>query len=352
MTELALGGLRDLRYAAPIDRQEGPVPPRPVLRLVWVIVLAALAPLVTAAAEPPLIRFGHGFAAEEQVWLMMARPDITPNQGTKYRLKFTAFQGNPERFQAYLANELDGGTAPGLAVIFAHAQGVDIKIVAGICQEAAGKDWFSTTYLVKDDGPVTSVRDLKGGTAGVLGFKTATDLWVRAALINAGLAPDKDVKVVPMPFSAMGPSVRSDKVTLGTFVEPFYSAELAKGGLRPLFTAVQAVGYDHELLDIWFGQRFLLAQPDAVRAFLADYVAATRYYLANPAQAKRDLNRAGFVRTPLDIYLKNADWKREPTARVDLPSLKKLATFMHEKLGWLERPVNVDEMVDLAYLPR
>jgi ABC-type nitrate/sulfonate/bicarbonate transport system substrate-binding protein len=304
------------------------------------------------AAEPPLIRFGHGFAAEEQVWLMSARPDLAPGQGTKYRLKLVAFQGNPERFQAYLANELDGGTAPGLAVIFARAQGLDIKIVAGICQEADGKDWFTTTYMVKDDSPVKSVKDLKGGTAGVLGFKTATDLWVRAALLNAGLVPDKDVKVVPIPFPAMGPAVRTDKVSLGTFVEPFYSAEVAKGGLRPLVTAVKAVGYDHELLDLWFGEKFLKAQPDAVRAFLADYVAVTRYYLTNQAQAKRDIHKAGFVRTPLDIYLKHADWKRDAGGRVDVTSLKKLAVFMHEKLGWLEKPVNVDDMVDVSHLPR
>lgn len=326
--------------------------PRTVLRIVCAVVLGACVPHVAAAAEPTLIRFGHGFAAEEQVWLMAARPDLTPGQGAKYWLKFTPFQGTPERFQAYLANELDGGTAPGLSVIFARAQGVDIKITAGICQEAVGKDWFSTTYMVKDDGPIKSVTDLKGSTIGVLGFKTATDLWARAALISAGLVPDKDVKVVPIAFPAMGPSVRTDKVALGTFVEPFYSAELAKGGLRPLFTAVKAVGYDHELLDIWFGERFLRSQPDAVRAFLADYVAASRYYLANTEQAKRDLHKAGFVRTPLDIYLKNADWKREPSGRVDLPSLKRLATFMHEKLGWLDKPVDVDNMVDLTYLPR
>jgi ABC-type nitrate/sulfonate/bicarbonate transport system substrate-binding protein len=282
---------------------------------------------------------------------MSARPDLAPNQGKKYQLKQILFQANPERFQAYLANELDGGTAPGLSVIFARAQGVDIKIVAGICQEAAGRQWFSTTYMVKDDGPIKTVRDLKGGTVGVLGFKTATDLWARAALINAGLVPDKDAKVVPIAFPAMGPSVRTDKVTLGTFVEPFYSAELAKGGLRPLFTAVQAVGYDHELLDIWFGERFVRAQPEAVRGFLSDYVAVSRYYLANTEQAKRDLHKAGFVRTPVDIYLKNADWKRDPTGRVDLPSLKKLAAFMHDKLGWLDKPVDVDEMVDLGYLP-
>ena len=154
--------------------------------------------------------------------------------------------------------------------------------------------------MVKDDGPIKSIKDLKGGTIGVVGIKTATDLWARAGLINAGLVPDKDTKVVPMAFPVIGDAVRTGKVSAGTFVEPFYSAEMAKGGLRKLFTAVEAVGYEHELLDIFFGEKFLKANPDAVRAFLADYVAVTKYYLANMEQAKRDLHKAGFVRTPLD----------------------------------------------------
>jgi ABC-type nitrate/sulfonate/bicarbonate transport system substrate-binding protein len=146
--------------------------------------------------------------------------------------------------------------------------------------------------------------------------------------------------------------VRSGKVSAGTFVEPFYSAEMAKGGLRKLFTAVDAVGYEHELLDIFFGEKFLKEHPEAVRAFLADYVAVTKYYLANTAQAKADLHKAGFVRTPLEAYQKNADWKREPSGRLNVDSLKKLATFMHDKLQWLEKPVDVDGMVDQSYLPR
>jgi ABC-type nitrate/sulfonate/bicarbonate transport system substrate-binding protein len=304
------------------------------------------------AADPPLIRFGRGFAAEEQVWLMTARPDLTPNQGKRYQLKQILFQANPERFQAFLAGELDGGTAPGLAVIFARAQGVDMKIVASICMEAAGKEWFSTTYMVKDDGPVKATRDLKGSTVGVVGIKTATDLWARAGLLKAGLAPDKDTKVVPMAFPVMGDAVRTGKIGAGTFVEPFYSAEVAKGGLRKLFTAVEAVGYDHELLDVWFGEKFLKAHPDAVRAFLEDYVAVTKHYLANTARSKADIHKAGFVRTPLDIYLRNADWKRDPNARVDVASLRKLATFMQDRLQWLEKPVKVEEMVDQSYLPR
>jgi len=304
------------------------------------------------AQTPPLIRLGRGFAAEEQLWLMSARPDLTPNQGKRYQLKQILFQANPERFQAYLAGELDAGTAPGLAIIFGRSQGMDFKIVAGVCQEAAGGQYFTTVYMVKDDGPIKSVKDLKGGTIGVVGIRTATDLWARAGLLNAGLVPDKDTKVVPMAFPVIGDAVRTGKVSAGTFVEPFYSAEMAKGGLRKLFTATEALGYDHELLDIFFSEKFLKANPDAVRAFLADYVAVTKYYLANTEQAKTDLHKAGFVRTPLPVYLKTSDWKRDPNARVDVESLKKLSTFMLDKLQWLEKPVNVDSMVDLSYLPR
>jgi len=49
----------------------------------------------------PLIRLGRGFAAEEQVWLMSVRKDLTPNQGKRYELKQILFQANPERFQAF-----------------------------------------------------------------------------------------------------------------------------------------------------------------------------------------------------------------------------------------------------------
>jgi len=315
------------------------------------ILFASLAASPASAQEPTMIRFGRGFAAEEQMWLMSVRPDLTPNQGKKYRLNQVLFQANPQRFQAYLAGELDAGTAPGLSVIFARAQGVDMKVVASISQEAAGPH-FSTTYMVKDDSPIKTAKDLKGATVGVVEYKTATDLWARAGILNAGLVPDTDVKVFSLGFPAMGEAVRSGKIQAGTFVEPFYSVEMAKGGLRKLFTAREAVGYDHELLDIWFGEKFLKAHPDVVRAFLADYVAATKYYLANTAQAKRDLAKAGYVRTPVELYVKIADWKRDPDGRVNIESLRKLSTFMLEKLKWLEKPVSVDEMVDLSYLPR
>lgn len=58
------------------------------------------------------------------------------------------------------------------------------------------------------------------------------------------------------------------------------------------------------------------------------------------------------MRTPLPVHLKTSDWKRDPNARVDVQSLKKFFTFMLEKLWWLEKPVNVDLMMDLSNLSR
>src|SRR4051812_20596777 len=106
---------------------------RPFRACFATLVLAV--PLFAAAQEPPTIRIGHGLSAEEQLWLMAARPDLTPNQNKKYRLKFAQFQGPTDRFQAFLAGELDGGTSPGMNIIFARNQGLDIKIVANLCME-------------------------------------------------------------------------------------------------------------------------------------------------------------------------------------------------------------------------
>ena len=40
--------------------------------------------------------------------------------------------------------------------------------MASVCLEAHGKDYFTTTYMVKADSPIKTVKDLKGGTIGVV----------------------------------------------------------------------------------------------------------------------------------------------------------------------------------------
>lgn len=305
--------------------------------------------LAAHGAEPPLIRLGHGPANEEPVWLMSLRPDLAPNQGKRYQLRNIPFAGTTDRFQAYLAKAIDAGTAPPFSILFARARGTDLKIVASIVQEA--KDGFSTTFMMKETSPIRSAADLKGQVIGILGPKTSHDFHARVYLVKAGLNPDKDVRLLPTPIPAMGTALRSDNIAVGAFTEPFYSAEQAKGGVRPLFTGLEAVGFDHDLLDLWFGEAFIKANADAVRAYLADYVAVTRWYLANTEQAKREIHKAGLVRAPLEAYLKVREYRRDPGARVDPEAMKRVAAIMVEQLKWLDTPINVDQALDLRFLP-
>jgi len=145
----------------------------------------------------------------------------------------------------------------------------------------------------------------------VVGIKTATDPLGARRTAQRRIVPDRDAKIFPMGFPGWATRCARQDQRRDLRRAVLFGGD-RPGRLRRLFTAVEAVGYDHELLDIWFGDRFLKANPEAVRTFLADYVAVTKYYLANTAQAKSDLHKSGFVRTPLEIYLRNADWKRDP----------------------------------------
>jgi hypothetical protein len=75
----------------------------------------------TASADPVVLRVGVGNAAEEQLWLMQAKPDVAPNQGKVYTLDVSRFGGTDQRFQAFEAGALDFATASANA---SHAGGL------------------------------------------------------------------------------------------------------------------------------------------------------------------------------------------------------------------------------------
>jgi ABC-type nitrate/sulfonate/bicarbonate transport system substrate-binding protein len=320
------------------------------------LVLAVLAVLLAAYASaaapagPVEIRIGHGLAAEEQLYLMGARPDVTPNQGRAYTLKLTAFRANADRLAAYEAGQLDGGTIAGPTALFAAEQGMPMKLVASIAREVPGGNWFNTTYMALADSGVRSPRDLRGKTIAIVDFKSATDLWARAAVAGAGLDPARDANYVVLPFPAMGEALRTRRVDVGTFVQPFYVMERNRGGLAEVFNAKTGVPFDEELLLLFLRPEFVQRNPAAVRAFLRDFVTATRWYLANPREARQALIDRRFVLTPPAVYLDLQDYYREPSARISTEALRR-SQELHLKLDWQKQPVDLRRIVDNSFLP-
>ena len=308
----------------------------------------AIAPMV-ASADPVTIRVGRGAAAEEQLWLMQALPSITPHQGKDYKIEMSLFRGTDQRFQAYEAGALDIMTSTANSVMFAVSQGSKMTMVASVSRET--KKGFHTVYMVKDDSPIKSPKDLKGKLIGINGLKSSIHMWAAMVAEKAGLDSTKDVRFVPVPFPAQGEALRAGKIDVGAFPEPFAYMEEKKGGLRTVFTSKDAVPFDEELIVLVANPEFLKKNGPAVKAFLSDLVVATKYYATHRKEAQKALIDAKITRIPPDVYFAMPDYERDPTCHVKIDSLKTMQD-LQIKAGFQDKPIDVAKIVDMSYLPK
>src|SRR3974390_2381711 len=141
--------------------------------------LGGFLPRATGHASATL-RIGYGGAAQEPLWLLIAKPELGKNYGRAYTLDAIKFQGSDKRAQAFEADAIDLAVGGANGVLFAAAQGVAAKIIASISRESLRG--FSTTFYAKAQSAIRSVPDLKGKIVGINGFSTSGHLWLDAAL--------------------------------------------------------------------------------------------------------------------------------------------------------------------------
>jgi ABC-type nitrate/sulfonate/bicarbonate transport system substrate-binding protein len=312
------------------------------------LLLAAATAFSAAVAEPVKIRVGRGSAAEEQLWLMAAKPQVAANEGKAYVLDMSSFPATDKRFLAFEAGELDIATGSANSVILFASTGAQVNAIASISQES--RKGFFTQYMVKKDSPIRSVKELKGKTIGINGFNSSIHLWAILALQQAGLDPAKDVTFVPVPFPAQGEALRAGKIDVGAFPQPFAKLEQDQGASRVLFTSKDGAPFDEELMLLVARPQFLKDNAAAVRAFLADLVAATRYYAEHSKEARQALIDAKFVRLAPEVYFGMTDYYRTPSARIDVDALHKMQE-LQIKVGWQEKAADIGKLVDPSYLP-
>lgn len=298
-------------------------------------------------AAPVTLRIGYGGAAEEPLWLLIAKPELGKNYGKVYTLDATRFQGSDKRAQAFEAGAIDLAAGGAIGVIFAAAEGVTAKIIASICRESSRG--FSTSYYAKSDSTIKSVADLKGKIVGINGFSTSGHLWLKAALEKNGLS-DTDVTITPVPFSAMQEALAADKIDLGMFPQPFAALLEKDAKVRKIFDAKYGLPFDEEL-DVIIGKdEFLKKNAVAIRAMLEDLKGAMHFYLEKPREARQLLIDTKMVRVSSDVYLGMNDYYRDSTLRPDADALVKMQQFQI-KAGFQIKSVDVRALVDLSYLP-
>jgi ABC-type nitrate/sulfonate/bicarbonate transport system substrate-binding protein len=302
---------------------------------------------VACGQQAVTFRLGYGGAAEEPMWLVVAKPDLARNYGKAYTLDAIRFSSSDKRAQAFEAGAIDLSVGGANGVIFAAAEGVTARLIASISRESARG--FSTTFYVKENSPIKSVSDLKGKTVGINGFSTSGHLWLKAALDRHGLT-DTDVKITPVPFPAMQESLEAGRVDLGMFPQPFAALAEKQMKVRKIFDAKYGVPFDEELTVLVGKDEFLKKNAVAVRALLEDLKAAMQFYLEKPREARQLLIDTRMVRVSADVYMTMKDYYRDPTLRVDADALERMQEFQ-VKAGFQRKNADMRSLVDLSYLP-
>ena len=309
-----------------------------------------LVPLAGAAsAQPVEIRMGAGPSSEEQIWLMKARPDLTPNQGKVYTYSMPMFRSGNEKTVALQAGQLDALTVSTTGALFAASKGIPFVVPVAMARESTKT--FSTSYLTLAKSDV-SLSNLKGKTIGINGYRQSLELYARIGVRKAGLDPDRDVKWLVVPLPQMGEAVRQGKIDLGVFPSTFAFVALKSGEFRRVFDSAGISGIEEEF-DVAFNSDFLNKNRPVVQAWVDDFVTVTRYLNDHPVEARKSLLDAKIVQVPADIYLQMTakdDLLRTPD--VIKPDVEMFKRLQEELINakFQENRTDIGKLVDTSFV--
>ncbi len=139
------------------------------------------------------------------------------------------FQGFPEMKEALISNRMQAGFIVAPMAMALRSQGVPIKIVY------LGHR-YGSAVVVRQDGPVRTVADLKGRTVAIPSRFSDERLILTRALRSVGLPADA-IKLVEMPPPDMNSALEAGAIEAFSVGEPFPSQAEMSGVGRVLFHA-------------------------------------------------------------------------------------------------------------------
>ncbi|HEX9462315.1 MAG TPA: ABC transporter substrate-binding protein [Alphaproteobacteria bacterium] len=288
-------------------------------RTLFAAALAAGAAAIigTAEAEEPLkLRIGWAQAPGHMAPLLYQNKAILKHFGKSYVAEPTRFQGSTPQIQAIASGELEIAAfgAPAMVLAITNAR-QDVRVVADVIQDGV-PGYYTAPFLVKKNGPVKTVQDLKGKRVATNAIGSASDAALRIYLRRHGLQ-DRDFTSVEANFANMPAMIADGKVDMISLQPQFAHGFIETGEYIPLFTTKDAIGVSQ--IVFWAMRADVIAKNrPALVDFFEDHIRAMRWFLdpRNHAQAV-DIAAAALKapRETLDYAFTKADFYRSPDAR-------------------------------------
>jgi sulfonate transport system substrate-binding protein len=312
--------------------------------------LALLLAGTTARAEPLKLRIAWTSVPAQLTPVLFQRGDQLDHIGKTYTLEQVHFADTTPVERWLAAGSIDiAPLAPAtFGVAIENAGLEDLRVVADGYQDGIGRN-YSSEFLVRRDGPLWAVEDLKGKVAAIhapgLG-SAALHLMLR----RRGLEDPRDYTTVVTPLPNMGAMLEDGKIDLAALVAPFAQRLGDRGTVRRLFDMRAAIGPSQGLVYV-ARAAFIERNRPALEDFFEDYLRALRWFLDPMHRDQAAAAVARFNHDTSDLYagylFSEGDYYRDRDGRPNLAALQANLRVLRDA-GLLSIDINVRRYADLS----
>jgi sulfonate transport system substrate-binding protein len=311
----------------------------------------SLLPLQGRADEPLKLRVGWAVVPAQLTSVLFAKPELLQHYGNSYTVEAIHFRGSTPQITGLAAGELDlaalAYSSFALAIQNAHMQ--DIRAVSDLYQDAI-PGYYSNQMMVRRDGEIRKVEDLKGKIVATNAIGGALDIAAQVYMSRHGLEPKRDYQIIEVEFPNMVTTLQQKKVDMIEIGTPYSITASKDGAAKHLFDVGEAMGPTQ--LTLWAARApFIAAHRAALVDFFEDVQTMLHWYL-DPAHRDEGIHIvAQFTKQPETdfrdwLFTKN-DYYRDPDARPNLTALQNNIKTQKE-VGLLNIDIDVAKYADLS----
>ena len=324
----------------------------------FVSVLSVFLMAVCAGAawsEPVKIRAAYVVPVANWPSILFEKPGLARHVGKSYTFEAIRFQGTPPMITAIANNEIEIADLAfsSFALAVQNAGMDDLRVIADEFQDGV-PGYYTNEFFVLKDGPIRSVRDLKGKVLATNAAGSAVDIVARSMLRKQGLDDRSDVTIIEAAFPNMKAMLLGKKADLIPGAIPFSFDPQLRGAGRVLFTQKEAVGRTQMI--IWAARAsFLQKNRAAMVDFMEDAIRAVHWWL-DPKNHQEAVGIAARVskRPPAAfekwLFTKNGqggDYYHDAGLVPDLETLQGNIN-QQQQLGLLKSTLEVSKHADLS----
>ncbi len=317
------------------------------------LALALVVGAATARADEPVkLRIGWITVPIALAPIMAAKQDVTRHLGKSYTIDAIHFAGTTPQITALASGDLDiaelSYSSFALAIQNAHMD--DLRMIADSLQD--GVNAYSGPYVVRKDGPIKTIEDLKGKTVCVNVIGAGIDIGMRAMLRRHGLEASRDYNVIEANFTNQVQLLAQGKADMSTTVSESVNDEELQRIARPLFDLKAAMGGPTQILARAARAGTIAKNRAAMVDFFEDEIREWHWYLdpknrAAALQIVSDFNKKPAAFYDAYIWTNDKDLYHDANDRLNIEALQRNYRTQKEA-GFLAIDIDAAKYADLS----